>query len=129
MLGTQIGAYQNVQASTADPATVVLLLFDGAMRFLRQAQRGLERKDAAQFAQSVSRAHAIIAELSESLDHEMGGAIADNLARLYGFMLGHLTQGLIARSAGHLEDVLKILHTLRDGFEGAVAAHRRESRG
>lgn len=129
MHGAQIGAYQNVQASTADPVTVVLLLFDGAIRFLRQARLALERQDTVQFPQSVSRAHAIIAELSESLNHEVGGEIADNLAGLYGFMLGHLTQGLIARSAGHLEDVLKILHTLRDGFEGAVEAHRRESRG
>lgn len=129
MYGAQIGAYQNVQVATADPASTILLLYDGALRFLRQALQGLEQKDAAQFASSLSRAHAIIGELSDSLDHEVGGAIADNLAGLYTFVLGHLTQGLIAKSAGHLEDVLEILQTLRDGFEGAAQAHREGSGG
>jgi flagellar protein FliS len=120
-----LGAYQAVQTLTADPATLMLQLFDGAMRFLRRAIKARERGDRAQFAQLESRAHAIIGELAGSLNHEVGGAVAENLARLYEFMLHHLTEGLVAGSPAHLERVIGLLQTLRDGFQDAVDAQRR----
>jgi len=122
----QVGTYQTVQTTTADPARVIILLFDGAVRFLRQAQDGLDRAEASAFAYPLSRAHAIIAELSNSLDRERGGELAESLGRLYDFMLRHLTQGLIARSRAHVVQVLDLLQQLRDGFEGAAQATRHE---
>ena len=127
MLQTHHDAYQAVQATTADPARGILLLFDGAARFLRQAQEGLDRGEAGAFAYPLSRAHAIIAELAGSLDHETGGETAHNLGRLYDFMLRHLTQGLINKSRTHLMQVLDLLERLRDGFEQAVVMARHES--
>lgn len=126
MLDAQIGTYQAVQTTTADPARLVLLLFDGAARFLRQALRGLDRGDAAGFAYSLSRAHAIIAELSDSLNRDEGGEVAANLGGLYAFLLRHLTQGLVAKRRDYLEQALSLLQTLREGFEGAVEADGRE---
>jgi flagellar protein FliS len=122
-----LGAYQAAQTLTGDPAQVLLQLFDGTTRFLRRALKALERGDSAQFAQSISRAHAIIGELADSLDHQQGGAIAENLARLYAFMLLHLTEGLVAKSPQHVERVLGLVTTLREGFEGAAAATRGSS--
>jgi flagellar protein FliS len=115
-----LGAYQEAQTLTADPAHIVLQLFDGATRFLRRAVKALERGDIGQWAQSMSRAHAIIGELAESLDRKQGGEIAVNLARLYEFMLLHLTQGLVAKNPRNVEQVLGLLATLREGFEAAA---------
>ncbi len=120
MPSAQIGTYQAVQTTTADPERLVLLLFDGATMFLRRARQGLDRGNVPVFTHSLSRAHAIIAELSNALDREAGGEIVDNLARLYDFLLRHLTQGLVARSMRHLDQALAILGTLREGFEAAV---------
>ena len=119
-------AYVNVQTATADPARLVLLMFDGAARFLRRSLKGLEAKHAGQFAENLSRAHAIIGELSGSLDHEVGGEIAANLARLYDFMLLHLTKGLIARDRTHVERVLGLLETLKSAFDAAVQTQGRD---
>ena len=126
-MDSQLGAYQAAQTLTADPPRVMLLLFDGATRFLRQALRALERNDRAGFAQAMARAHAIVGELSDSLNRAEGGEIADNLARLYEFMLLHLTQGLIEHSASHVQRVLGLLTTLREGFEKAVESLSRGS--
>jgi flagellar protein FliS len=123
------GAYQAAQTLTADPPRLMLLLFDGAGRFLRRALKALERGDHAQFAQLVSRAHAIIGELADSLNHRDGGEIATNLERLYAFMLLHLTQGLVARDAGHLHRVLGLLGTLQEGMEQAVGTVSRGPNG
>lgn len=125
MTHAPLGTYQQVQTLTADPARLVLMLFDGASRFLQKARRGLERGDAGEFAQSLSRAHAIIGELADSLNHKTGGEIAENLGRLYQFMLVHLTEGLIAKSPAHLDRVLELLLTIREGFEVALESGHR----
>jgi len=118
----QHATYQAVQATTADPARVTLLLFDGAARFLRQAEAGLERNDPAAFTYPIARAQAIIVELAIALDYERGGDVAANLGRLYDFMLRHLTEGLMARSRDHVARVLTLLQDVRAGFEGAIGA-------
>ncbi len=128
MRTAQIDAYDAVGTTTADPGQLIVLLFDGAIRFLREAQHALGRGDIASFARRQSRAHAIIAELAASLDRESGGEIASNLDRLYGFMLRHLAEGLVERSAAHLERVVRLLGELRDGFDGAVEKVRRAAR-
>ena len=122
MADGRLTAYQTVQTITAEPARLVLMLLDGAMRFLRQAGRALDRGDVAVFAESVCRAHAIVAELSDVLDREGGGEVAESLDRLYAFMLRHLTAAVIARSRRHLDEVLRPLTALREGFEEAVRA-------
>jgi flagellar protein FliS len=127
MRGVPIGAYAEVQTTTADPASLVLLLFDGAAWFLHRSRKALDAGDTGGFAQSVSRAHAIIGELAGAVDAEVGGELAVKLIDLYRFLLVHLTQGLVAKSPEHLERVLGILQTLREGFEAAVEAHRRAS--
>jgi flagellar protein FliS len=128
MFHAQLGAYQTIQTTTADPARRALLLFDGAIRFVRQASHALEHGDVAGFAHAESRAHAIIAELRQALDHEVGGELAANLDRLYDFMLRHLTQGLIKRDPNHLVEVSGLLQTIRTGFDEVIEASTRERR-
>jgi flagellar secretion chaperone FliS len=127
MTAVQYAAYQAVNTTTADPARIVVQLFDGAARFLRQAQTGLDRGDAKGFAYPVSRAHAIIAELSDSLDRDAGGEIAANLDRLYSFMLHHLNQALVTKNGAQLASVLALVLELRSAFEGAARAMRHGS--
>ena len=120
MTNLQTGAYQNIQTITADPGHLVLMLYDGATVYLRRALRALERGDNAGFAHALSGATGIIGELSTSLDHEVGGEVAANLVRLYGFMLRHLSEALVGRRRDNVEQVLGILETLRDAFDGAI---------
>ena len=116
------GTYQTVGTLTADPAQLTLMLFDGAARFLQKARRALERSDLKEFGQAMARAHAIIGELGDSLNMRDGGDIAITLAQLYRFMLVHLVEGQLARDPAHIDRVLALLQTVREGFEGAVEA-------
>jgi len=125
MAQAPLGTYQQVGTLTADPARLVLMLFDGASRFLHKARRALEGGDLKAFAQAMSRAHAIIGELADSLNLKDGGPIAQNLAQLYRFMLVYLVEGQLARSPAHLDRVLGLLQTIREGFEAAVESERR----
>ena len=111
--------YQQVSVSTADPGSLVVQLFDGAIRFIGLARKALAADDLQSFAYSQSRAHAIIAELSNVLDRDAGGDVAHGLSALYDFALRHLTEGLIKKSDRHLAEVAGILATLREAFDAA----------
>jgi flagellar protein FliS len=122
MATSALGAYQNVSVTTADSPSLVVQLFDGALRFLARARRALAEGNQPEFAWTLSRAHAIVAELSNVLDRDAGGDVAADLSRLYDFALRHLTEGLIARSDAHLGRVVGILTTLREAFDAARRA-------
>jgi flagellar protein FliS len=115
-------SYQQVSVSTADPGSLVVQLFDGAGRFIARSRKALAAGDQPTFAYSLSRAHAVIAELSNVLDRDGGGDVAHGLSALYEFSLRHLTEGLIQKSDRHLAEVAGILATLREAFDGARRA-------
>jgi flagellar protein FliS len=121
MAGGLLGSYERVSVGTGDPAALVVQLFDGAQRFLGRARRAASVGNQAEFAYALSRAHAILAELSNVLDLEQGGEVAETLHRLYDFMLRHLTEGLAQKSPVHVERVAAILEPLREAFDGARA--------
>ncbi len=119
MAGGILGTYTNVSVGTADARTLVVQLFDGGLRFLARGRRAAAAGNQADFAYAVSRAHAIIGELSNVLDRDTGGEVTQNLHRLYDFMLHHLTEGLARKSPVHLDRVATILQPLRDAFDAA----------
>ncbi len=117
-------SYRDVQTATADPARLVIVLLDGTVRFLTQAQRALERDDGITFVQSVARANRVILHLASTLDYEAGGDIAVDLARLYDFMFHHLVEAMSKKSEANVAEVLRVIRTIRDGFETAIASAR-----
>ena len=117
-----LDSYQNVSVGTAEPGALVVQLFDGALRFLQRAQRATAAADHPAAAADVNRAHAILCELSNVLDHEKGGAIAEQLDALYNFSLLHLSRGVVEKNAAHIDEVIAILEPLRDAFDAARAA-------
>ena len=89
--------YQNVQITTTDRGRLLLMMYEGAIKFLKQSKAGLEEKDIAKFCRFLSKGQAIIAELMNTLDFEKGGSIAKDLERLYDFMLFYLSEANLQR--------------------------------
>jgi flagellar secretion chaperone FliS len=113
--------YTAADVSVADRERLLLLVFEGGLKFLRLAREGLVAGDAVRFSGYLSRAQAIIAELASTLDHEAGGEIAGNLARLYEFMLFHLTEANARRSVRHMDEVIRVFGTIADAFQTVLA--------
>src|SRR5262245_48298141 len=89
--GRHLQTYRANQVMTADPGTILLLLYQGTIDFLSRAEIALEQKDIAEKGRCITRALAIISELLTSLDFEIGGKVARNLESLYLFMIDHIT--------------------------------------
>jgi flagellar protein FliS len=109
--------YQAAQVNSVDNRRLLLLVFDGGLKFLGRAREALDADDLVRFGESLSRARAIIAELLATLNFQAGGTIARDLARLYEFMLHHLAEASAQRSRRHVDEVAKV-------FGVVVAAYR-----
>ncbi|MCF6289680.1 MAG: flagellar export chaperone FliS [Desulfobacterales bacterium] len=129
--------YQNTQVNTSSPEQLLIMLYDGAIRFVRQAQEAMAAGNRKTRLEKISKAMAIICELANTLDHGAGGEIAGNLDRLYEFMNRELLQANVHHDAERLVRVGEMLTGLRDTWRqaieqvqaaGAAAKGKREGR-
>ena len=111
-----IGAYQDTAISTQSRGRLIVMLYDGAIKFLRLAIQELEAENYAGKGQYINRAQDIIDELNAVLDMEAGGEISRNLRSLYLFMLRYLTRANVERDAKAITDVITQLETLNEGW-------------
>jgi flagellar secretion chaperone FliS len=121
-----VQTYRQNQASTVDPGTLLLMLYQGTIDFLLQAQKSLERGEVAEKGQYVLKALAIISELLVSLNFKVGGETTQNLEKLYLFMLEQITLANMNNDPEPLTQVITLLSTLKEGWEGAVIEMRKQ---
>jgi flagellar protein FliS len=117
----EILAYQENRVTTQTPGRVVVMLYEGAVKFLKQAIREMEAGQYIEKGKSINRAVDIIQELNFTLNMEAGGDIARNLRRLYAFMVERLFQANIRKDAGMIRETIKLLEELDEGWK-AVAS-------
>jgi flagellar secretion chaperone FliS len=116
--------YQENQILSASPERILLMLYDGAIRFTRQAIFGLEDDNLALFHNGIKKSMAIITEFSNSLNHQIGGEIAENLDALYSFMVRELTLGNLHKDMEKLRVVERLLVDLRATWEEATEINK-----
>jgi len=109
-------SYQSNDILTAPPGRLVVLLYDGATKFLRQAAVAMRHGSLERSNKSLQRGEAIIAELLATLDYEKGGEIAASLRDLYLFCQRHLNEARIQRDADKIDVVVELLAELRDAW-------------
>ena len=112
--------YAAAQVTVVDRERLLLLVLEGGARFLRLTRDALAADDLRGFGEALARAQAIIAELHGTLDHEVGGAITKDLARLYNFMLFHLTEANTKKSLRHVDEVIGVYTTIADAFRAVL---------
>jgi flagellar protein FliS len=108
-------AYTEASVMTAPPERLVVLLYDGAIRFLHQSAAALRvgRRDTAR--ERLRRAQAIIDELSRSLDMSQG-EIAVSLRSIYSFCSRHLIDSTLHADPAGYEKVAELLSGLRESW-------------
>ena len=79
--------YRQTQAQTATPGELIVMLYQGAARFVVRGIEGIEADDVEVAHTYLVKAQAIVSELYSSLDLERGGDVARNLAGIYEFMM------------------------------------------
>lgn len=117
--------YQSVQVTTTDRGRLLLMMYEGAIKFLKQAKSGLETNDMAKFCRFLSKGQAIIAELMNTLDFEKGGTIARDLDRLYDFMLFYLTEANLYRDPKRIAKVIGLIDTIYTAYKEIIESEKK----
>jgi flagellar protein FliS len=117
-------AYRKIEAQSRSPIELVVMLYDGALRFVGEAQAAAARNDIPARGEAISRAIAIVSELQNTLQIDEGGDIARELDRLYSYINRRLLDVSAKRDFKALDEVQKLLATLREGWSQAAGASR-----
>ncbi len=118
--------YKQTAVKTANRGTLLLMLYEAAIKNVKMATVAVDDKDLAAKGTAIGKAHDIVNELMNSLDVAVGGDIARDLERLYHFMTEQLVKANLAGSKDPtaakeaLTTVRKLLETLLEGWRGAV---------
>lgn len=116
----QNDAYKKTQIETATPENLILMLYDGALRFIGQAEQAFEEKNLEKISNLLLRIQAIFNELLSSLDKDKGGDIAANLERLYLFFLKQLSEANIKKDPLPMQQIKPLVEELRNTWEQAM---------
>lgn len=109
--------YAKTDIQTADPRAVIVLLYEGAIKFLNRAIEEVNRNDRMAMSEYILKTQKIVQFLSTSLDFEQGGDIAYNLIRLYDYMRDTLNEANLHASTAKIEEVIALLRTLLDAWK------------
>lgn len=114
----------NVQTSieNASPHRLIQMLMDGALTSLAQAKGHMKADAIVQKGEAISMAVSIIGGLRDSLDHEQGGSLADNLDSLYEYMTYRLMESNLKNDASLLDEVHDLLTEIKSAWD-AIANH------
>jgi len=118
--------YQQNHIATASPEQILLMLYDGAIRFSRQAIMAGESGNQVLKLERIGKTMAIIVEFSNTLNHEIGGQIAADLDGLYQFMIRELNSARKDESGERLKTVEGLLVDLRQTWGEAVIINREQ---
>lgn len=113
-------AYHNTSVQTASKEKILLMLYESCIRNLKKAQVAMEAKNYAEKGMALGKAQDIINELTNSLNHEVGGPIAEQLAGLYLHLFQETTKANIENDPKKIAHCVKILETLYSGWKEAI---------
>jgi flagellar protein FliS len=108
-------AYQESAVLTASPGQLVVMLYDGILKFLRQADAAIGEGSIQATHERLSRAEAIITELHATLDLSQG-KVAENLEGIYVFWKKMLWEIRRDRDREKLARLLAMVRDLRDAW-------------
>ena len=111
-----LGAYQETAVLTQDKGKLIVMLYEGAIKFLKLAQKDIEEGNYESKNTYINKAWDIINELNVNLDMESGGELAQNLRGLYNFMNRHLGQANARKDAGMIREVITLLEELNQSW-------------
>lgn len=128
-MNRQLQTYKSNEVSTASKMKLVILMYDGAIRFLKECKKKIKAGDIPGRGLYISRAQKVISELQDSLNASKGGEVASNLARLYNFLMRNLSEANIDADEAKVDESIKVMECLREGWSDVITAAPLEQAG
>ena len=121
--------YKQVQVKTANKGKLVVMLYQGCIKFLRLAKKNIEKNNIESSHNYIIRSQDIILELMNTLDMEKGSDIANNLYQLYDFMNRKLIEANVDKDIDKIEIVEDMMLELLDSWKQISSGQKEKKRG
>ena len=112
MQGRSADQYKQMQIKTASPGKLLLMLYQGAVKFMKLAKKNIKEGKIEESHKNIIKAQNIILELQSTLNKEQGGQIAVQLESLYDFIYRELIQANLNKNTKHLDNVIPLVEEL-----------------
>jgi flagellar protein FliS len=123
--------YRQNSVQTASPSQLILMLFDGALRFINRALQGFEEAEVIPRNEAVHinlfKTQAIIDELQASLNMKEGGEFARTMSDLYDFMRAQLRQANLRKESAPVQVVMELLGDIRGAWSTMLAQSENQT--
>jgi len=116
MPSNAFAAYLESEIMSADPVELIQILYKAGLEAVGQARRHLQQGDIASRSREITRASAILTELSLAVDRESGGPLSRNLIELYDYMQRLLIEANVEQSEPPLAEAGRLLATLLEAW-------------
>lgn len=109
-------AYYKTNVQTSDQLTLIIMLYEGAIRFGRKAIHKIEVREIEAAHHYLVRTRDILSELLSTLHVEQGGQVAENLKQLYLYMFNRIVAANLTKDPAIIQEVIGLLETLKQGW-------------
>lgn len=116
--------YRQQSVMTASPGELTLMMYNGCIRFIKQAVQHIKDKDVEAAHNAIVRAQDIISELMSSLN--MDYEVSNNLMSLYDYIFRRLVEANTKKDIEILDETLALITELRDTWSEAVKITRKQ---
>ena len=120
--------YLATTVNSASPEQLMLMLYDGAIRFISLGVQAIENRVIDKRAYYINKASAIVAEFAATLDHNQNAQLAEDLDALYSYMLRRMLQANLKNDVAPLLEVKHLLSDLRATWAQAIELNKQEMR-
>lgn len=111
------GEYLRNSVMTAAPEQLQLMLYDGAIRFARQARAALECGDIETSCEKLLRAQRIVLEMQNGLRPEVNQTLCEQMSQLYTFVYNRLVDANLTRNPTLIDEALQVLEHQRETWQ------------
>ena len=122
-------AYKKEAVTTKDQGTLILMLYDGTIRFLKIASNKIRGDDLEGAHNSITKAKNIISELMTSLNTEKSGRVGASLKSLYVYMFNRLIDANIQKKVEYIDEVCDLMVELREGWRSVISQNKSAPTG
>lgn len=124
MLQNAAQTYQNNQVTTATPADLTLMLYNGALKFIKQGKSAMEEKNVGKAHEATLKVQNILYELMSTLNQDY--PISTEFLKLYEYMLQRTIEANMKKDVAILEEVEDLFVQFRDTWKEAMRLAKQQ---
>lgn len=120
-------SYQQNSVTQSTPGELTLMLYNGCIKFLNQAKKGIETNNIELRNTNIQKAQAIIRELMITLDKSV--SVSESMFDLYDYMNNRLIEANVKNDASIVEEVIGYTTEFRDTWKQVIQINRQKQYG